>query len=497
MGLTVGLSGSAKHGCVAVSDGKRILGVCEQERATRVRAAGFNSSGLPDEALDLLLGHAGRSRSEIVRYAFSEKDRGSDFQEVVRMGQHHAFACAAYLSSPFTSAVVVVCDLEAPKVSVWSAEGSKVTQIDWPWAGLGFFELYSECARLSGFGIDGSQLFEAMARLQPDYRDARLDTVLRLGTESLLLAKGWESDVANWLPTEDAGTSLSRRVRQAAALQGRIGELLVTFLERVRAAINSEHLCLAGNLFLHSSINSLVRNSRLFSRVFIPVNAGTAGLAVGTALYATGSSPERLSPFLGPSYSQGQIKSTLDNCKLHYVFTGQSGAIERAVEALREGRFVGWFEGGMEWGPRALGARSILANPFAPYVLDNLNHFLKRREPWRGYAISTLESSLEDFEGPDVSPFMESDFRPRNTEKFRHVLPSPKAAIRVHVVGDESPPGFRELLRACASIGITSLVNTSFNGFHEPIVCSPRDAIRVFYGTGVDVLCLDGFVLVK
>ncbi len=497
MGLTVGLGGSARHGCVAVSDGTTILGVCAQERATRVRAAGFNSSGLPDEALNLVLDRAGRNRSEIVRYALCEKEQGPVCQEEVRISQHHASACGAYLSSPFTSAVIVVCDTEAPKVSVWSGEGSTVRPIDWPWRGLGFSELYAECARLTGFGADGSQRFEAMARLEPDYRDSRLERLLRTDTDSLLLAKGWEGEVANCFPAGHSGPPLSGQVLQAAALQHRVGELLLTFLGRVRAEVKSDQLCLAGNLFSHSSMNSLVRNSRLFSRVFVPVDTGTAGLAVGTTLYSTGSPPERVSAFLGPSYSRGEIKSTLDNCKLHYVFAGQSGAIERAVGALREGRLVGWFENRMEWGPRALGARSILANPFSPYVLENLNQFLKRRAPWRGYALSTLESTSGDFEGPTFSPFMESDFRPRDPETFRHILPSPKAAIRVHIVGDQSPPGFRELLQACESSGIRSLVNTSFNGFHEPIVCSPRDAIRVFYGTGVDVLCLDGFVLDK
>ena len=153
----------------------------------------------------------------------------------------------------------------------------------------------------------------------------------------------------------------------------------------------------------------------------------------------------------------------------------------------------------MEWGPRALGGRSILASPTAPFVLENLNRFLKRREPWRGYALSGLEAAVaEHFDGPARAPFMECDYRPKPGHPFAHVLPSPAADIRVQTVGAEAPWRFRRLLEAMGeATGLPFLVNTSFNGFHEPIVCSPRDAVRVFYGTGVDLMVIDQFVLRK
>jgi len=197
--------------------------------------------------------------------------------------------------------------------------------------------------------------------------------------------------------------------------------------------------------------------------------------------------------------SDAEIKATLENCKVDYTWVSESEAVEIAVDALRRGRLVGWYDGAMEWGPRALGARSILANPFAPYVLENLNHFLKNRDPWRGYALSALEPALEhSLSGPSEAPFMECDFRPHDVERFRHVLPSPTAGIRVQVVGHESLPRFRSVLAAFGTeSGIPCLVNTSFNSFNEPIVCSPRDAIRVFYGSGLDVLLLGNFLLTK
>ncbi|MEZ5287602.1 MAG: carbamoyltransferase C-terminal domain-containing protein [Vicinamibacterales bacterium] len=153
----------------------------------------------------------------------------------------------------------------------------------------------------------------------------------------------------------------------------------------------------------------------------------------------------------------------------------EEGAVQAAVRALAEGRLVGWFDGAMEWGPRALGARSILANPMAPYVLENLNRFLKHREPWHGYALSGLEAAVtEHFDGPPSAPFMECDYRPRDAARFRHVLPWPEAAARADRGAGRSLPRFHRLPEAFGEVtGLPFLVNTSFNGFHEPTVCNP------------------------
>jgi carbamoyltransferase len=170
-----------------------------------------------------------------------------------------------------------------------------------------------------------------------------------------------------------------------------------------------------------------------------------------------------------------------------------------AVDALMAGHLVGWFDGPMEAGARALGGRSILASPMSPFVLENLNRYLKRREPWRGYALSGEAAVVaEHFQGPAKARFMECDFRPRDASTFRHVLPHPQSALRIQTVDETAPPRFRQLLRVFGQAsGLPILVNTSFNGFQEPLVCSPRDALRVFYGTGLDLLILGSFVLRK
>jgi carbamoyltransferase len=152
----------------------------------------------------------------------------------------------------------------------------------------------------------------------------------------------------------------------------------------------------------------------------------------------------------------------------------------------------------MEWGARALGNRSILASPAIPYTLENLNVFLKHREPHRSYGVSVcLEDAPRFFEGPPASPFMEFEYAAKDPDSFRHLMPFKTNRLRVQTV-EHVPALFRRLLKMFGEASaLPVLVNTSFNGFHEPIVCTPRDAVRVFYGTGLDMAVLGNFVLEK
>jgi carbamoyltransferase len=499
--VTAGLAGTSRHACVALAALPYRVGVCEQQRVTRIPGAGSNPSGLPDEALDLLLNRFGCTRADVGRYAAAEASKDAIEGRIVQRLDHHlAHASAAYLSSPFSSATIVVCDQEAPKVSVWRGRGSDITELDWPWHGVGFTDLYSACAATLGFSSGaGEQRLEALARLRPDHRDECITAFFGGDGYSLVTEPGWQSAAEILVRQALARGGMAACAGIAAALQGRVAELFLYFLGLVKQRTDDDYLCLAGSLFYHSSINTIAKQSGLFTDVFVPVDCGNPGLAVGTALHSNHSEPQLLSPFLGPAYDAMEIKATLDNCKLQYDWKNDNDLIEATVNALRSGMIVAWFEGPMEWGPRALGARSLLANPFSPYVLENLNAFLKRREPWRGYALSAIETSIQEhFVGPAHAPFMECDYRPRDAATFRHVLPAGDGAVRIHSVDRRSPQRFTRLLEAFGSVtGLPFLVNTSFNGFHEPLVCSPRDAVRVFYGSGVDMLVLEQFVLAK
>jgi carbamoyltransferase len=495
--LVAAMRVGVRDGAAALGEGGALTGVCAQERVLRIRG-GPTPDGVPDKALDLLLRRAGRTRGDIQRL---EVIGGRPSLENVdaEIGDHFGHACTAYLTSRFDDAAVVVCDRDWPGVSVWRGQGRAVTRCDIPWEGPGFAELYSRFARAIGFAGDAAeQLFEGLARLAPLAPNPAVGALVSLDGNALVIEPSLERLVEERLPAGVAADD-PRRAALAAALQARLGDLLIEFLGRVRSAVGVDALCAGGSLFYHTALNTRLRAGSPFREVFVPVDPGDAGLPAGAVVRAMETPPTPASPFLGPSYAPEETKEVLDNCKLQYSWETDGDCVSIAVEALSRGRLVGWFDGAMEWGPRALGARSILANPAAPYVLENLNRFLKHRDRWRGYALSGLETAVPNhFEGPAASPFMECDYRPRHPETFRHLLPSPGAVVRVHTVGEGALPRFVRLLEATnAATGLPFLVNTSFNGFHEPSVCSPRDAVRVFFGSGLDLLVVNNFVLRK
>ncbi len=498
--LIAGIGGGTRHAAVALADAKQLRAVCSQERVTRVRGAGLNATGLPDEAMDLLLRQQGSSRADITKYLVADNPGGGRPDPLHEHLDHHlAHACTAYLTSPFERAAIVVCDHESPGMNVCVGDGAAIRQADVPESGAGFARAYTRLAAAFGFvGPAGDQQFEALARLRAGHRDSEADRLLTRTSEGLVVDDNLERRIESLAAGPEANRD--QRAALAAALQQRLGELFVEFLAGVRTAAGARHLCVCGSFFYHSSINTVIAQSGLFDQVFVPIDPGDSGLAVGAAMRAMNAPPTLATPFLGPRYSPDDIKQTLDNCKLQYEWESEDGAVGAAVRALQQGYLVGWFHDAMEWGHRALGARCILANPSAPYVLENLNRFLKRRDPWRGYAMSVLHEAVADhLAGPPNARFMEFDYRPLHPAALAHVLPSSEASIRVHTVDTTSgPPRFRSLLEQFReATGLPFLVNTSFNGFHEPIVCSPRDAVRVFYGTGLDVLVLDRFVLRK
>ena len=140
MSLYVGLGGVTRNACVTLCEGSEILGICEQERITRVRGAGVGETGLPEEALDELLRRSRRHRDEVGAFVLAES-AGSLGPNVVRLNHHFAHACSAFLPSAFDSATIVVCDDEPPHVSVWDGDGNTITQIEWPWRANGFSEV--------------------------------------------------------------------------------------------------------------------------------------------------------------------------------------------------------------------------------------------------------------------------------------------------------------------------------------------------------------------
>jgi carbamoyltransferase len=482
------------------------VAACEENRLSRARQA--KTSGPPELAIGELLHYLQRAPGDVAQAAVvtdNDDDRAEWAGDMCAapVPGHHAHAVYAAQSSMSGDTVVLVCEVHDPRG--WSAWRVRTGQPPEAFGkDVGEFPLARVYGRLTeALGLHAMRdehLIEAMARAGRDSRADLADGV-RLDSAGIVVDPSFEVAIRSALTAGDAeGT----RKDIAASVQRRLGECLAELLSRLSRLNGPRHLCLAGGLFFNTYFTTLATTSRTFDAVHVPPHPGRNGTALGAALVARGSSHaapalEGLSSaYLGPAYSDAEIKEALDNCKLSYDLLHEDRLIDTVLQALSRGHLVGWFHGRLEWGPRALGHRSVLADPLALHTLDNLNGFLKRRPAYRSYGVSVPVDRVSDFfEGPSSSRFMQFEYRPKDRDRFRTILPPGVETLRVHTVDDTEPRFLRLLERWGEKTGTPVLVNTSFNGFHEPLVCSPRDAIRVFYGTGLDVLALEDFLLRK
>jgi carbamoyltransferase len=275
----------------------------------------------------------------------------------------------------------------------------------------------------------------------------------------------------------------------------------------LRMACRGRNLCLAGGLGLNALLVSALETRSEYEKVFVQPAAGNAGTALGAVLEAWHGTyhQERRVAFdtlcLGPSYTAAEIKQVVENCKLsfRYLLTTEE-LIDLAVAQLSDNKIVAWMQGRMEFGPRALGNRSILASPLDPYSTENLNIFIKHREPFRKFAASVpAERSGEFFEVGANARYLSTVGRvkPEYREKFAAAVLADDL-VRVHTVDKEQNPLYWRLLQAAGkATGLPVLYNTSFNLFGEPLVCTPRDAVRSFYSSGIDAMFVGNFFLQK
>jgi carbamoyltransferase len=319
----------------------------------------------------------------------------------------------------------------------------------------------------------------------------------------------------------DAGIDPERPISEeiradlAASIQQATEEVVLAVARAFVKQHSISNLCLAGGVALNALLIERLESSGDFGGVFAQPAAGNAGNALGAALYCAhftlGLSPARELEhlFYGPQFSDDAIKGVLDNCKLRHLSVPKDDELIRtAVEVLRQDKILGWFQGRTEFGPRALGARCILASPLGRYVNENLNQYVKHREQFRPFAASvTAERAGEFFEFQPMARFLASVGRvkPEHRETFRsNLLPDrlkeggEPSRIRVHIVERKTNPLFWSLLDAFGkATGVPVLFNTSFNLFGEPLVCSPRDAVRSFYCSGLDHLIIGHFSVSK
>lgn len=312
-------------------------------------------------------------------------------------------------------------------------------------------------------------------------------------------------------PARDPGAEITQRHKDiAAALQAVLQTCQLHVLRHFRRETGIEHLCMAGGVALNCSANGLIHRSRLFKRMFVQPAAGDDGSALGAGLYVQrlhnpAFKPRRITaPLWGPEFHRDEIQKTLTAREDCVVQPAKSFAslCKQVAERLARGQIIGWFQGRMEYGPRALGNRSILADPRDPTMRDRINALVKKREGFRPFApIVTNESATRYFdivEGEEETfahMLLVSQVRPGFREKLPAITHVDGSA-RVQTVSRENYARLWELLRAFEDIaGLPVLLNTSFNVKGQPIVCTPDEALDTFLFAGLDLLVVGDFLV--
>ncbi|HEY1207056.1 MAG: carbamoyltransferase C-terminal domain-containing protein [Bryobacteraceae bacterium] len=437
--------------------------------------------------------------------------------QLVLVDHHLAHAASAYYASPFDQATVLTLDRAGDFRcgARWSARGNQLTaerELYYP-DSLG--DLYCRVAELVGFDPEADS-----------HKLQWMSAAGEAGLEGLFLEVLGAKD-GGW-PRVDRSFFDSDRPRHggfSAKFYGRLGleeEAAIPesmkpqlaagaqrAIERVaiEMAGSGENLCLAGGLFLNALLVSAFERSGCWRNVFVQPAAGDAGTALGAAFHAwhtIAGRSERVSIgnlCLGPEFDAEKVKKVVENCKLRFRYLQTSEElIETAVREIDDNKIVAWMQGRMEFGPRALGNRSLLASPRNPYSTENLNAFIKHREPFRKFAASVpAELCAEYFDAAPNARFLAtvSRVRPAHRSAFESAILSGDL-VRVHTVSREDNPLYWRLLHAAgASTGLPVLYNTSFNLFGDPLVCTPRDAVRSFYSSGIDAMFVGNFFLQK
>jgi carbamoyltransferase len=465
-------------------------------------------------------------------------------------GEHHfSHAASAFYASPFEEAVVVTLDGvgEWATTTVAIGKGHElniVKEIHFPHS-LGL--LYSAFTYYTGFRVNSGE-YKVMGLApygEPKYKDLILDKLIDLKEDGSFRLDQAYFNYATGLtmvnqkfadlfgepvrkPDTDELTQFHMDI--AASVQAVTEEVVLTMTRSLAKEYNIPNLCMAGGVALNCVANGKILRDKSFKNIWIQPASGDAGGALGGALavwHKELNKPRKVNPsdamqgsYLGPSYEQNSIEKELLNCKAKFDSVTEEEMIEQTAQALANGKAVGWFQDRMEFGPRSLGARSILGDPRSEEMQKTLNLKVKYRESFRPFAPSVLREDVADwFEADYDSPYMllvddvRKDKRIEMTNEEESLFGIDKLNIkrssipaithvdysaRIQTVHKETNPKYHALIcKFKEKTGCSVVVNTSFNVRGEPIVCTPEDAFRCFMGTELDVLVVGNCVLRK
>lgn len=474
-----------------------------------------------------------------------------DWKTRLLFSEHHlSHAASAFYPSPFDEAVILTMDGvgEWPTTSVAVGSGRDITihkELHFPHS-LGL--LYSAFTYYTGFKVNSGEykLMGLAPYGEPRYRNLILDKLVHLKDDGTFhLNMDYFNYCVGLTMTNDAFAGLfGEPARQpdkdlltnfhmdvAASIQAVTEEVILRLTRSLAREFNVPNLCLAGGVALNCVANGKVLRDGVFPQIWIQPAAGDAGGAVGAALAAwhlflcrdrpVRQNADRMrGAYLGPEFAQADIEARLTAKGARFQVLSDDEVIEATAQGLADGQAVGWMQGRMEFGPRALGARSILADPRSPTMQKMLNLKVKYRESFRPFAPSVLREDVADwFEFANDSPYMllVADVVPERRRAMTadeqalfgiDKLNVPRSDIpavthvdysaRIQTVHAETNPRYHALLtRFKEKTGCPVLVNTSFNVRGEPIVCTPEDAFHCFMGTELDLLVAGNCLLRK
>jgi carbamoyltransferase len=447
---------------------------------------------------------------------------------------HRAHMASAFFVSPFSKAAVLSIDGMGDFVStMWGTGHDHTLQVSdaihYPHS-LGY--LYTMVTQWLGFpsyGDEGKTMglssygkptrvddLRDLVRVQQDGSfELNLD-YFRVNTDGAAMSWREGSPVVGPLFTDafirrfgqprNGGTPIQEQHQNmAASLQLVLEDALTALLNRIHRETGMDAIALAGGVALNSVFNGKIRQATPFRGVFIQPAAGDAGTALGAAYYVYHQLLGHPRTFVmrhaytGPAYDPTEVAAALRVTGAQHELLESDQVARRAAELIADGKIVGWFQQRMEWGPRALGHRSIVADPRRAEMKDLLNARIKRREPFRPFAPSILEERTGDFfeqSSPDPFMLMVYDVKPEKRAQLAAVT-HVDGTGRVQTVNRQHAPEFWQLITEFEGLtGVPVVLNTSFNE-NEPIVCTPEDALACYFRTHMDALVLGNALLMK
>lgn len=482
-------------------------------------------------------------REELLEIGFS-KDQTS---RILFSSHHLSHAASAFFPSPFREALVLTMDGvgEWDTTTVYFGKDSELTKIKelrFPHS-LGL--LYSAFTYYCGFKVNSGE-YKLMGlapygvprfaeTIKNNLIDLKNDGSFKLDLSFFDYCTGLTMTNKKFDALFDFNfRSSEAELKQvhmdlAASIQNVLEEVVLKIGRSLSVEYKIENLCLAGGVALNCVVNGKLYKENLFKNIWVQPAAGDAGGSLGAALAChylhlgqkriPEISDSMKGSYLGPQYSENQIKQFLDEKKINFRVFDDTSLYNFISDKLIEEKIVGWFQGRMEFGPRALGNRSIIADARSANMQKNLNLKTKFRESFRPFAPSILEEDVSTwFEFEDRSPYMlmvapvalEKLLTPKNEKnatgieqlnQIRSVVPAithVDNSARIQTVSSTTNPKFYNLIKNFKNKTQTPLlINTSFNIRGEPIVCNPEDAYRCFMGTDMDILVLENFVLLK